>query len=99
MWPLMAVGRLSEGGPRAFLVDDEWLYRENRKLTARLKVAKFNERAACLEAIDYATPRGLRKDQIFESPVVAFPTPPYVIGTGQRWHRAAQRVRPDLDWP
>ncbi len=23
------------------LVDDEWLYRENRKLSARLKVAKF----------------------------------------------------------
>ena len=28
------------------LVDDEWLYRENRKLTTRLKVAKFKEREA-----------------------------------------------------
>ncbi len=48
------------------LIEDEWLYRENRKLTARLRVAKFKERSACLEAIDYATARGLRKDQILE---------------------------------
>jgi len=48
------------------LVDDEWLYRENRKLSARLKVAKFKERTAALENIDYATPRGLRKDQVLE---------------------------------
>ena len=48
------------------LVDDEYLYRENRKLTARLKVAKFKERAACLEDIDYATSRGLRKQQLLE---------------------------------
>ena len=49
-----------------FIVDDEWLYRENRKLTARLKVAKFKERDACLENIDYAASRGLRKDQVLE---------------------------------
>jgi DNA replication protein DnaC len=48
------------------LVDDEWLYRENRKLTARLKVAKFKERVASIEDIDYRTPRGLRKNQILE---------------------------------
>jgi DNA replication protein DnaC len=48
------------------LVDDEWLYRENRKLTARLKVAKFKERAASIEDIDYKTSRGLRKEQILE---------------------------------
>jgi DNA replication protein DnaC len=48
------------------LVDDEYLYRENRKLTARLQVAKFKERAACLEDIDYATARGLRKTQLLE---------------------------------
>lgn len=48
------------------LVDDEWLYRENRKLTSRLKVAKFKQRAAAIENIDYATARGLRKDQILE---------------------------------
>jgi len=49
-----------------FLIDDEWLYRENRKLTARLKVAKFKEREAAIENIDYRTPRGLRKAQVLE---------------------------------
>ena len=48
------------------VVDDEWLYRENRKLTARLKVAKFKERGACIENIDYAAARGLRKEQVLE---------------------------------
>jgi DNA replication protein DnaC len=48
------------------LVDDEWLYRENRKLSGRLKVAKFKDRAASIEAINYRTARGLRKDQLLE---------------------------------
>jgi DNA replication protein DnaC len=48
------------------LIDDEWLYRENRKLTARLKLAKFKEREAAIENIDYRTPRGLRKTQVLE---------------------------------
>ena len=48
------------------IVDDEYLYRENRKLTARLKVAKFKERTACIENIDYTSARGLRKDQVLE---------------------------------
>jgi len=48
------------------LVDDEWLYRENRKLITRLKVAKFKNSAASLEAINYKTARGLRKDLVLE---------------------------------
>lgn len=48
------------------LVDDEWLYRENRKLTARLKSAKFKQRNACLENIDYSPDRGLRKDTLLD---------------------------------
>ncbi|HEX9875432.1 MAG TPA: IS21-like element helper ATPase IstB [Gammaproteobacteria bacterium] len=48
------------------IVDDEWLYRENRKLTTRLRVAKFKEREAAIENIDYRTPRGLRKNQVLE---------------------------------
>ena len=48
------------------LVDDEWLHRENRKLTARLKVAKFKDRAASIEGLNYKTARGLRKDQLLE---------------------------------
>lgn len=48
------------------LVDDEWLYRENRKLVALLKAAKFKQREAAIENIDYRTPRGLRKAQMLE---------------------------------
>lgn len=48
------------------LVDDEWLYRENRKLAALLKAAKFKQREAAIENIDYRTPRGLRKTQVLE---------------------------------
>lgn len=50
----------------SLLVDDEWLYRENRKLSALLKLAKFKERAAAIENIDYRTPRGLRKALVLE---------------------------------
>ena len=50
----------------SLLVDDEWLYRENRKLVSRLKVAKFKERAAAIEDIDYRTPRGLHKTQVLD---------------------------------
>jgi DNA replication protein DnaC len=57
---------LSKAEFLGLLVDDEWLYRENRKLTARLKVAKFKQRSASIEDIDYKTPRGLRKAQVLE---------------------------------
>ena len=61
------------------LVDDEWLYRENRKLTTRLRVAKFKDRAASIEGLDYRTTRGLRKEQLLE------------LGQN-RWIRAHQSV-------
>lgn len=48
------------------LVDDEWLSRENRKLTQRLKGARFKERNACIEDIDYRPSRGLKKTQVME---------------------------------
>jgi DNA replication protein DnaC len=48
------------------LIDDEWLYRENRKLTARLRVARFKDRAASIEGVNYRTARGLRKEQLLE---------------------------------
>jgi DNA replication protein DnaC len=50
----------------SLLIDDEWLYRENRKLTTRLKLAKFKERAAAIENIDYRTARGLRKTVVLD---------------------------------
>ena len=48
------------------LVDDEWLYRENRKLTTRLRVAKFKDRTASIQGVDYKTARGLHKEQLLE---------------------------------
>lgn len=57
---------LSKAEFLGLLVDDEWLYRENRKLATRLRAAKFKEREAAIENIDYRTPRGLHKTQILE---------------------------------
>jgi DNA replication protein DnaC len=47
------------------LVDAEWVDRENRKLTSRLKTAKLKQQA-CIEDIDYSHARGLTKDAILE---------------------------------
>jgi DNA replication protein DnaC len=48
------------------VVDDEWLDRENRKLKTRLNNAKFKEKNACIENIEYKASRGLKKMQILE---------------------------------
>lgn len=48
------------------LVDDEWLYRENRRLSMLLKKAKFKEREACVENVEYPAHRGLKKTQVLE---------------------------------
>lgn len=44
----------------AMIVDREWLFRENRKLTRRLKAARLKQQAA-VEDIDFRQPRGLDK--------------------------------------
>ena len=44
----------------AMIVDREWLHRENRKLTRRLKAARLKQQAA-VEDIDFRQPRGLDK--------------------------------------
>ena len=49
-----------------FLVDDEWLYRENRKLVMLLKKARFKEKTACIENIDYKSERGLKKAEVMQ---------------------------------
>ena len=48
------------------IVDDEYLYRENKRLTALLKTAKFKDHRACIEGIDYAAGRGIMKTRILE---------------------------------
>lgn len=49
-----------------FLVDDEWTDRQNRKLTALLRSAKFKDSGACAENIDYEENRGLAKTKFLE---------------------------------
>lgn len=46
------------------LVDRQCLWKENRALAARLKRAQLKIPNACLEDIDYANPRGLKRAQI-----------------------------------
>lgn len=47
------------------LADAEWVHRENNKLTARLRKAKF-KLPACVEDIIYKSGRGLTKSRIAE---------------------------------
>ena len=46
------------------LVDLEWTAREQRKLTRRLQAAKLRYATAALEAVDFAHPRQLRRQQV-----------------------------------
>jgi len=48
----------------ALLVERQWLWKENRALAARLQRAQLKIPSACLEDIDYASPRGLKRAQI-----------------------------------
>lgn len=48
------------------IVDQEWLYRDNRRMERLLKGAQFKEKTACIEAIDYRGGRGLKKAAIQE---------------------------------
>lgn len=48
-----------------FLIEREWFQRENRRLSKRLKQAKFKE-PACVEDIDFKHPRGLNKSNVLE---------------------------------
>jgi DNA replication protein DnaC len=47
------------------LVDREQTYRDNRRLKNLLKGAKLRHPNACLEEIDFRTPRGLSRDLMF----------------------------------
>lgn len=45
------------------LVERQWLWKENRALTARLQYARLKE-SACLEDLDYSEARGLKRGLI-----------------------------------
>ena len=55
-----STGSLSFEDRFAMIVDREWISRENRKLTKRLKTARLKLKAT-VEDIDYGHPRGLDK--------------------------------------
>lgn len=48
------------------IVDDEWIHRENRKMTIRLKQARFKDKNACIEDIDYQHSRDLQKTTVLD---------------------------------
>lgn len=48
----------------ALLVEAEWVARENRRLARALQDAKLRPSHACLEAVDYASRRGLERSQV-----------------------------------
>ena len=56
-----AVDELSFDERLGLLVDREMTYRDNRRMTSRLRRAKLRHNAACIEDIDYRHPRGLDK--------------------------------------
>ena len=47
------------------LIDAEWTHREQRKLNRRLKTAKLRY-PACLEDVDFRTPRGLDRQVVMD---------------------------------
>ena len=57
---------LSQSEFVGFLIDDEYQERQTKKLTSRLRVAKFKQAQACMENIDYQFKRGLRKSQMLD---------------------------------
>jgi DNA replication protein DnaC len=58
----------------SLVVDDEWLYRENKRMSSRLKGAKFKEQTACIENLKYSSSRGLKKSQVLELAQMRFIT-------------------------
>jgi DNA replication protein DnaC len=48
------------------LVDAEWTVRENKKMDRLIQNAQFKEKEACIEALDYRIPRGLKKSFVLE---------------------------------
>jgi DNA replication protein DnaC len=59
-------GELGVSDLFGLIVDDEWLARENRRLSSRIKQAHFREKNACVEDWDSQTTRGLAKSNFLE---------------------------------
>lgn len=50
----------------SMLIDREETHRENERMKRLLQQAKFRHHSACIEDVDYATPRGLEKRAMAE---------------------------------
>lgn len=48
------------------IVDDEWIYRDNKRRVLRETGAKFKDKQATIESIDYKGKRGFTKTQVLE---------------------------------
>lgn len=48
------------------LVDDEWVYRDNKRRALRESAAKFKDKQATLESVSYNKDRGFTKSQVLE---------------------------------
>jgi DNA replication protein DnaC len=57
---------LSSSDLFGLIIDDEWLNRQNKKVQSRLNSARFKERNACIENINYKPSRGIKKSQVLE---------------------------------
>ena len=47
-------------------MDDEWIYRDNKRRVLRETGAKFKDKQATIESIEYKPGRGFTKAQILE---------------------------------
>ncbi len=48
------------------IVDDEWIYRDNKRRQCRERGAKFKDKQATLESVDHCGSRGFSKPQLLE---------------------------------
>jgi DNA replication protein DnaC len=72
------LGDLSFEDRFAMLVDRQWTFKEDRRMTRLLRAAKLKD-SACIENIDFKTPRALDKSVV-------------VRLTGSDWIKSAQNV-------
>ncbi len=72
------LGELSFEDRFAMLVDRQWTFKEDRRMTRLLRTAKLRD-SACIENIDFKTPRALDKSLVIRL-------------TGSDWIKKAQNV-------
>lgn len=59
-------GDISPSDLFGLIIDDEWMARENARISSRISRARFREKNACIEDWDSKTSRGLTKANFLE---------------------------------